>query len=612
MLAALRKSLNHIITKIFLGLLVLTFILWGVGDILRGSKTDIAFKVGNVEYTKSEWEKFYRAQFDRLGDEYKQVYGINSRELQDLFLKQLINSALLKEEVKRLGISIGDDAVKYEIINNMPGLMRDGRFDKDLLTDFLKKMNISETFFIEKIREELTQKVLVEVISSGNLLNNTLLEQITQALLYSKREIEIYQPNIYHFDVKSEPTDDELQQVLETNKELFTVPEKRAVTFFKFNLENADKVQEKISQEELENFYKERSYLFVLPEKRKFLKMVFADEKQAKSNYDKLTAGGDFVSLAKSLKQEVGLNSQAMSRDGFNEDVANIIFSLRQNEISKPIITPFGWCIFKVIDIVPEFVQPMEVVKKEIERQITEQRYYDRYLKKIQDIERDVTQNIPIEAIAASYGLKLQNATITFDIPKYDEKNILQNRVFLNTAFSIQEGVTSGVISSLPDSESFVVKVNKIEPSYIIVFDQIKDKLVAIWKEGVQKKMAVSVMNSVRERVVRGEKFVEPGIKITKKFLSINSNKEFNTEDLLEIFNTPVNQVTRIFKAAPDEQFFVKILSAQKLSDTEIKKAAKQEAAKLNNLQDVILNDYFLHLQKVHKVEVYDISLPNF
>ncbi|MDJ1313010.1 MAG: SurA N-terminal domain-containing protein [Candidatus Midichloria mitochondrii] len=611
MLAALRKSLNHIITKIFLGLLVLTFILWEVGYILRGSKTYMAFKVGNVEYTKSEWGKFYRAQFDRLGDEYKQVYGINSRELQDLFLKQLINSALLKEEVRRLGISVGDDAVKYEIINNMPGFMRDGRFDKDLLTDFLKKMNISETFFIEKIREELAQKVLVEVISSGNLLNNTLLEQITQAL-YSKREIEIYQPNIYHFDVKSGPTDDELQKVLETNKELFTVPEKRAVTFFKFNLEDADKVQEKISQEELENFYKERSYLFVLPEKRKFLKMVFADEKQAKLNYDKLTAGGDFVSLAKSLKQEIGLNSQAMSRDGFSEDVANIIFSLRQNEISKPIITPFGWCIFKVVDIVPEFIQPMEVVRKEIGRQITEQRCYDRYLKKIQGIERDITQNIPIEAIAASYGLKLQNATITFDIQKYDEKNILQNRVFLNTAFSIQEGVTSGVISSLPDSESFVVKVNKIEPSYIIVFDQIKDKLAAIWKEGVQKKMAVSVMNSVRERVARGEKFVEPGIKITKKFLSINSNKEFNTEDLLEIFNTPVNQVTRIFEAAPDEQFFVKILSAQRLSDTEIKKAAKQEAAKLNNLQDVILNDYFLHLQKVHKVEVYDISLPNF
>ncbi|WHQ46732.1 MAG: SurA N-terminal domain-containing protein [Candidatus Midichloria sp.] len=611
MLAALRKSLNHIVTKIFLGLLILTFILWGSGDIFRSSKEDIAFKVGNVEYTKSEWEKFYCVQFDRLGDEYKQVYGINNKELQDLFLKQLINSALLKEEVNRLGISIGDDAVKYEIINNMPGLMRNGKFDKDLLTNFLKRMNISEAFFIEKIREELAQKILVEVVLSGNLLNNTLLEQITQAL-YSKIEIEVYQPNIYYFDVKSDPTDDELQSVLEANKELFTVPEKRSVTFFKFNLEDAAKVDEKISQEELEDFYKERSYLFILPEKRKFLKIVFADEKQAKLSYNKLASGEDFANLAKALKQDAGLNSQAVSKDGFSEDVANIIFSLKQNEISNPIITPFGWCIFKVIDIVPEFVQHIEVVKKEIERQITEQRCYDRYLKKIQDIGRDITQNISIETIAASYGLKLQNANITFDTAEHDEKNILQNKVFLNTAFSIQEGVTSGVISSLPDSESFVVRINQIVPSYVVVFDQIKDKLAAIWKEGIQKKMAVSIINNVRDKVVRDEKFVEPGIKITKKFLSISSNKEFSIENLIEIFNTPVNQVTRIFDADHDEQFFVKILSVQKPSKAEIKKAAKQEAVKLNNLQDIILNDYFLHLQKAHKVKLYDVALPNF
>ena len=610
MLANLRKSLNHIIIKIFLGLLVLIFIFWGIGDILRSSKDGIAFKVGEIEYTKPEWLGFYKAQFDRLSDEYRQLYGFNNPELKKLFFKQLVNSIMLKEEAKRLGIYIGDDAVKYEIINNMPGLMRDGRFDKDLLNNFLSKMNISESFFIEKIREELAQKVLIESLSSANLLNNNLLEQITEAL-YSKVDFILYKPDIYAFEVKEEPTDDQLQEILEANKELFTVPEKRLVTFFTFNLEDATKINEKISAEELTDFYTKHSYLFTLPEKRKFLKIIFADEKQALSNYNKLIAGEDFIKLSQSLNQDIDINSPAVTKEGFSLEVAKVIFSLNQNDISKPIMTPFGWCIFKVIDIIPEFVQPLEAVHNEITRQINEQRCYDRYLKKIQDIELALSQNNSIENIAYENKLKLQTATISLDKSKFSEKNILQNKRFLDTVFSNAEGITSNVTSSIPDSESFVVKVEKIEPAYVIVFDQIKAQLIDIWKEEMQKKMAEDLMIQARSKIAQGEKFQDARIKAINKSLSITTNKEFNFDTLIKIFNTPVNQVTCIINNDKYEQFFAKVVHVRKPLSTEIKKAAVQESSKLNNLQDVILYDYFMHLQKIYPVQIYDIELEN-
>ena len=608
MLATLRKSLNHLVTKIFLGLLVLTFILWGIGDILRSSKGDIAFKVGEIEYTKAEWLRFYKSQFDRLSDEYKQVYGFNNPELRGLFFKQLVNSIMLKEEAKRLGICIGDDAVKYEIINNMPGLMRDGKFDKDLLNDFLGKMNISESFFIEKIREELAQKVLIETISSANLLNNNLLDQITEAL-YSRVDFILYSPDVYAFEVKEEPTDDQLQKILEANKELFTVPEKRLITFFKFNLEDATKVTEKVSPEELTDFYTTHSYLFTLPEKRKFLKMVFADEKQALANYNKLVAGEDFIKLAQSLNQEIDINAPAVTKEGFSPEVAKVIFSLNQNDISKPMHTPLGWCIFKIIDIISEFVQPLDTVRDEITKQINEQRCYNRYLKKIQDIELALAQNTSIESIADINKLKLQTATVSFDKSKFNNKNILQNKRFLNTVFSSAEGMTSNVVSSIPDNESFVVKVEKVEPEYVIVFDQIKTQLTDIWKSEMQEKMAMELMMQARSKIDQGEKFQDIKIKAINKSLSINTNKEFNFETLIEIFNTPVRQVTRIFNNGNNEKFFAKIVSVQKPSAAKLKKVVAQEASRLNNLQEVILYDYFMHLQKLYPVQVYDIDL---
>ena len=463
MINSFRNSLNHGVIKIILGILLLSLV-FGAGSVFFGQRDDIAFIVGDVEYSKKEWTSFYESQINRLGDEYKNLY--DSEDLKAAFLRQLINSILIKQEAKRLSAMIGDDAVKYEIVNSMPHFVKDGKFDKDALSAALKKMGVSESSFIRNVKDELTQRILMDLISHGNLVGPQLLEQLMRSL-YSQRDVEVFEADSSAFKLDIKPTAEELQKTMDDHIDLFTVPEERKVSFFKFNIEDANQLKENVSLEESDKFYKEHPYLFQIPEKRRFLKIVLASKDEAEEYYKELVGGLDFILLAKKLKQDLDLNGATVTKDGFEERLSQLIFSLNINEVSKPILTPFGWTIFKVMDIIPSATQPFSIVQNEIEKQIIERRCYDRYLEKVKYIDQDIYNGLSIIDLAKKYDFKLEQADLKIDQNNIqNESSILTNKVFLGAVFQMQSGIVSNVQSSISDTQSFVVQVDKITPSY--------------------------------------------------------------------------------------------------------------------------------------------------
>ena len=610
MLNTLRRGAKHFISKLILGFLVLTFIVWGVNDIIKDKGKELALTIGDTDYTKQEWHEFYKSQIAQLRPEYKELYASNPDLFKEHFLKQFIESELIKNEVNRLKIKVGDDAVKYEIMNNVPFFTRNGKFDNELLKNFLDQSNISENVFISKLKTSIEQRFLLDTLGSANILNNILLKQIVQAL-HSKAELEIYEPLIYSFKISEEPNDDQLQVILEENKKVFTVSEKRQVRFFKFTPEAPEKFIAEVKAEDILKFYQDNIHLFTLPEKRKFLKMIFADEVSAKSAHQKLLNGSDFTVLAKSFNQDPGLKNQAVTREGFEESLGEIIFSLEQGKISAPIKTPIGWCIFKITEIIPSFAQALDKIKPEIRLQLAKQRAQDNYSVMIQDIEQAISSNKSIEELAKSYNLKISSEIISIDQNSNKKDPILVNDKFLEVVFSLNENITSGVISSIPDQESFVVIIDKIEPEYVIVFDQIRSKLIELWKEKIQQQLAHQALIEAREILSNNGKVDLNHLKVIKKTISIAQNDYFDPSNLIEIFSSPVGSITRTFDKS-GKLFFVKIISNKDIAEKELVNKMQQEAPHLNNLRNLVVEDYLGDLQKSNPIKIYDTGIPNF
>ena len=77
MMDNLRAASNHVVLKIILGLIILSFVLTGVGNYLIGGNSDYAAKVNGHEISRGELEQAFNNERNRqqqmLGDQFSQL-----------------------------------------------------------------------------------------------------------------------------------------------------------------------------------------------------------------------------------------------------------------------------------------------------------------------------------------------------------------------------------------------------------------------------------------------------------------------------------------------------------------------------------------------------------
>ena len=122
MLDIVRNLVSSIFGKILLGIMVLSFALWGVGDILTSGNSQLAAKVGNEKITLDE---FYN-EFQKTVSLYNQQTSssINLKEaknlqLHNILLNDLIYSRMVKDYANKQNIFINDASLKI-IITSLP------------------------------------------------------------------------------------------------------------------------------------------------------------------------------------------------------------------------------------------------------------------------------------------------------------------------------------------------------------------------------------------------------------------------------------------------------------------------------------------------------------
>lgn len=169
MLGFMRKHMKFFF--IFFWLVIISFILWGVGGI-KDSNTDVVVTIGKYKAGFDE----YRDTYDRLYDLYKKIYQekLNEELIKKLDLKrkaieEIIQRRLLLHEAKRIGLIVNDEEIRDSILN-YPAFQKDGRFDRELYQRTLRlnrlnperfEMIEKENLTIEKIKRILDDSVVV-------------------------------------------------------------------------------------------------------------------------------------------------------------------------------------------------------------------------------------------------------------------------------------------------------------------------------------------------------------------------------------------------------------------------------------------------------------------
>lgn len=618
MLQSMRQMAHSWFFKALMLLLVVSFGIWGIGDMFRGNPLQrVVAKAGSVSITVQE---FNRA-FERNLAEARQMIGaeLTAQQARQMGMDKntldgLIESSLFDQDLQRLGIEAGNDVVFQELVHN-PQFQKDGKFDAALFHQLLNQARVSEGDFLNQQRKELASRQLAGALTSVPPASPFIIDALYKAR-GQKRILDVVTLDNKALQVAA-PTDDKiLRDYYQQNQQPFMMPEMRGMTIAVLS---TDALAEDItvSDDQVKKEYDAKQDQLVESEKRDLLQVIVQDEGQAKTLAAAAKASGNIVSAAEPTGHEV-VPLNGADESSLPAEIAKPVFALHQGEVMDPVKTALGWHIIQVRKITPSGVPSYDVIKEKLRASMKRDQAADVATKMVNQLDDELAAGHALDDVADGMKLRLiKIPEIDADGKKPDgaePAELPHKDDVLKAAFAQNSGETSPVMDDR-NGNYYVVRTDSVTPSALKPFEQVKSEVLAAWKKQEQKKLAAekaeTIANSLREGKEASVYAAEDGVDVraSKPISALgDSDPSLPKSALPQIFKLKKGEVAVVPEG--NKQF---ILRLAQIIDAP---AAKDEAATgkitgelTNNVPKELADQYLKYLRVLFPVTIHQDTL---
>lgn len=509
MMDNIRSTANNPFIKILLAVIILSFVLTGVGGYLFSSGVNDAAEVNGYKISRSQLEQAYQQRRAQLQQDMGENFAAlaSSEEGQKLIRQQaldlLINQALLDQFAQKLGISAGDQQIR-DAIFALPYFQTNGKFDNKKYVDLLKGNNIDADAFAEGIRQNLINQQLKFSIQGTDFALDSEVKEFAGLMLQS-RNVRLASLDIQPFLEKETASDEEVKAFYEQNNQMFIAPEQFKISYIQLNAQK-DFNNINITDEEAKAYYDSNIDEFTTAGQKQYSILVLADEASAKEAEDELKKGADFVSLVKeksidsfSKKQNGSLGWITIGQE--LPELANASLT-EKGQISEPVKISNGYAIFRLDDVKPSVVKPFDDVKTDLLAKMRENKAIDDFFALQQKVSQAASNDNDTLASAAKAG----NVTVV-NTDWFDENNVpapLNNEKLTQLIFGgslVDENGPTGMNSdmvTLGNDSAFIVRVEGYKPSASQPLDKVRDQVVML----VKQQKASQAMNAEAQKLL--------------------------------------------------------------------------------------------------------------
>ena len=179
MLSSLRKFSETLIAKIFISLIALSFVFWGINGFFRSNYNNTIAEINGEEIS-----------FNNFLFEFNNMMRINNitnkknaieKNIHIIAVSNIISEKLLKIHAKKTGVIVNDESIIIEI-KNAPEFKENQNFSRTKYEKFLLERNINSAILEEQIAKNLKRKIIIDAVS-GYIPNN---KKISENLLKNK------------------------------------------------------------------------------------------------------------------------------------------------------------------------------------------------------------------------------------------------------------------------------------------------------------------------------------------------------------------------------------------------------------------------------------------
>src|ERR1700688_2647742 len=283
------------IMAVVMGVLIVSFGIWGIADIFRGFGQSTVATIGHTEISINEFRQLYTEKLQQIGRQFgrpltadqARAFGVDRQVLQ-----QTIAEAALDEEARRLGLGQSDAETMRVILNdpNFKGVS--GNFDPQRFQATIRQFGFTEQRYLADQREVSLRRQIAGTISAGLEPSKAMIEALSR-FQNEQRGIEYVKLDAAQAGTIDPPSPETLAAYFDDHKTQFRAPEYRKLSFAVITPEEIGKWSD-VSDEEARKVFEQRKDRLGTPERRELSQIIFPNTEEAMAARNRIASGLSF------------------------------------------------------------------------------------------------------------------------------------------------------------------------------------------------------------------------------------------------------------------------------------------------------------------------------
>jgi peptidyl-prolyl cis-trans isomerase D len=544
--------LGKTIMAVVMGVLIISFGVWGIADIFRGFGQSTLATVGKTEISANEFRQLYTDKLQQIGRQFGRPLTMDQARafgLDRQLLQQTIAEAALDEQARRLGLGQSDAETMRVIFSdpNFKGVS--GAFDPVRFQQTIRQFGFTEQRYVADQRRTSLRRQIAGTISAGVEPPKTLIDALSR-FQNETRSIDYVKLDVAQAGTIDAPSPETLAAFFDDHKAQFRAPEYRKLSFVVITPEELGKWTD-VSDDDARKIFEQRRDKFGTPEQREVSQIVFPNAEEAAAARTRLTSGTSFEDIAKERglnPSDVDLGTIAKSAI-IDPAIADAAFSLASGDISQPVQGRFGVALVKIGKIEPGVQPSYESVAPALKKEIATERARTRVseLRDKMEDERgggasvvEASQKLGLTAVtieAVDRSGRLPNGQLVTNIPRGLD--------VVSQAFNSDVGVDNDPIQF---NGGYVwYDVLGITPSRERGLDEVKDQVEAKWRDDQIASRLKTKATEMVQRLDQGGKLADEAANVGAK---VETAAGFRRDAALP--GVPSAVVTAAFRTAKD------------------------------------------------------------
>ena len=215
MATSIGKLSKSFLVKLLVGIIILPFVFWGMGDVFRGGNQNVIATIDSKKVSAQEFVNYV----NRLNLNEEQIKNLSKTDLIEQILSEYIGRKVMAYEIEKIGIVVSDSALR-DIIKNDKLFFKDDKFSRTEYEKFLIKSGVTAPQFEANIVEQEKRRQFLSSLASGIVVPEILVEKEYRKENQTKT-IKYIDLDKYH--LKNKPSPESLKELYERNKDIFFV-----------------------------------------------------------------------------------------------------------------------------------------------------------------------------------------------------------------------------------------------------------------------------------------------------------------------------------------------------------------------------------------------------